>query len=86
MFYVTPNHLSCFDLDQVLKFNYFVDEEGKLDNTSLIIDFKTGHSIKLLCQNEYNAQQVFEDLLMYLKPIQTIDKKVYKRNNKKEEK
>lgn len=86
MFYVTPNHLSCFDLDQVLKFNYFVDEEGKIDDTALIIDFKTGHSIKLLCQDKYIAQQVFEDLCMYLKPIETIKKRVYKRNDKKEEK
>lgn len=86
MFYVTPNHLSCFDLDQVLKFSYFVDEEGKLDETSLIIDFKTGHTIKLLCKDCYIAQQIFEDLCVYLKPVETIKKRVYKRNNKKEEK
>lgn len=87
MFYLTPNKSTCFDLDQVLKFNYFVDEEeGKVDDTALLIDFKTGHSIKLLCKDKYIAQQVFEDLCMYLIPIEIIKKRVYKENNKKEEK
>ena len=67
MFYITPGNNTCFDLEQVLKFNYFVDEEKQeIDTKNLIIDFKTGHSIKLLCRTEDIAYKVFSDLCKYL--------------------
>lgn len=67
MFYITPGNNTCFDLEQVLKFNYFFDEEKQeIDTKTLIIDFKTGHTIKLMCKTEDIAYEVFYDLCNYL--------------------
>lgn len=67
MFYITPGNNTCFDLEQILKFNYFVDEEKQeIDTKTLIIDFKTGHAIKLMCRTEDIAYEVFSDLCNYL--------------------
>ncbi len=70
MFYITPAQNTCFDLEQVLMFNYYVDEETKeIDKKSLIINFKTGYAIKLECKTENIAYEVFCDLCKYLNTI-----------------
>lgn len=70
MFYITPAGNTCFDLEQVLMFNYCFDEETKeIDKTSLIINFKTGHTIKLVCKTEEIAYEMFCDLCKYLNTI-----------------
>ena len=70
MFYITPAGNTCFDLEQVLMFNYCFDKETKeIDKKSLIINFKTGHAIKLECKTEEIAHETFCDLCKYLNTI-----------------
>jgi hypothetical protein len=70
MFYLTPGNNTCFDLDQVLKFSYFIDEEKQeIDAKTLVINFKNGYSIKLMCKTEEIAHEVFSDLCIYLNAI-----------------
>ena len=66
MFYITPGNNTCFDLEQVLYFHYFVDEEKQeIDKKTLLIYLKTGHCIKLSCKTEDIACKVFYDLCKY---------------------
>lgn len=70
MFYLTPAGNTCFDLEQVLIFNYYVDEQTKeIDKKSLIINFKTGYTIKLQCKTEEIAYETFCDLCKYVNAI-----------------
>lgn len=70
MFYITPAGNTCLDLEQVLMFNYRFDEETKeIDKKSLIINFKTGHSIKFECKTEEIAYEMFCDLCKHLNVI-----------------
>lgn len=79
MFYITPNNNTCFDLEEVLKFNYAVNEEtGEIDETNIIIDFKTGHSMKLICKDKEIANFVFDDLCRYLGISKRINRKTRK--------
>lgn len=76
MFYITPNNNTCFDLEQILKFNYAVNEEtGEIDETSIIIDFKTGLSMKLVCKSKEIAYFVFDDLCKYFGISKRINRK-----------
>lgn len=70
MFYITPGNNTCFDLEQVLAFNYCYNEETEeIDKTSLVINFKTGHNIKLKCKTEEIAHEMFCDLCKHLNVI-----------------
>lgn len=67
MFYITPNNHTCFDLEEVLAFSYAVNEKTlEIDETSIIIDFKTGYSTKLICKSKEIANLIFDDLCKHL--------------------
>ena len=70
MFYITPANNTGFDLDQVLYFNYFYDEEKQdVDKTCIVIVFKNGSGIKIKCKTEEIANEIFCDLCKYLNII-----------------
>lgn len=70
MFYITPGNNTCFNLEQILAFHYYFDEETKeIDKTCLVIIFKANCNIKLKCKTEEIANKTFCDLCKYLNAI-----------------
>lgn len=70
MFYETPTAKTYFDLCEIALISYFVNEEdNSIDETSLLIIFKSGHGTRLYCNTEENAENVFNDIKRKLKDL-----------------